>query len=77
MSKLLPTICSSFLVIDLCNANDIYSNGAYKIKGFLEDSNRYTNINCEEKCLPVGPVGEKLAEMVSIKFCVLECDVTR
>ena len=62
-------VCSSFsLVIDLLNATDIHSEAAYEIKGFLEEDNRYNNINYKEKHLPVGPMGEKLAEMVSINF---------
>ncbi|CAG8551060.1 3342_t:CDS:2 [Paraglomus brasilianum] len=50
-------------VIDLLNATDVHSEAAYEIKGFLEEDNRYNNINYKEKHLPVGPMGEKLAEM--------------
>ena len=55
-------------MVDLCNATNLYFNIACEIKGFLEEGNRYNNVNCEERRLPVGPMGEKVADMVSINF---------
>jgi len=36
-----------------------------EIQGFLEQSGSYTNIGSVEKPVPVGPKGERYAEMVS------------
>ncbi|CAG8594053.1 11283_t:CDS:2 [Paraglomus occultum] len=50
-------------LVDLGDASNTYSNAASEVKGFLEEGNRYNNINSLEKRLPVGPMGEKVADM--------------
>jgi len=36
-----------------------------EIQSFLEQSGSFTNIGSEEKSIPVGPKGDRCAEMVS------------
>ena len=44
---------------------NIFSAAGLEIRGFLEQSGYYTNIGYVEKTVPIGPKGDKYAEMVS------------
>jgi len=47
----------------IAEAGNLIMAAGLEIRGFLEQSDSYTNIGFEEKPVPIGPKGEKYAEM--------------
>ncbi|CAG8458865.1 2383_t:CDS:2 [Paraglomus occultum] len=50
-------------IISMCDQKDLNVAPGYEIQGFIEQSGHYTNIGYEEKSVPIGPKGDKYAEM--------------
>ncbi|CAG8458863.1 2382_t:CDS:2 [Paraglomus occultum] len=50
-------------LIGMCDQKDLIAAPGYEIQSFLEQSGHYTNIGYEQKPVPIGPKGEKYAEM--------------
>src|SRR5438128_12555379 len=56
------------LVVAFCASANLYASFCYEIRGLLQQSNYFMNIDQKSAIVPLGPAGDIWAELVRLRY---------